>query len=50
MTREPYPVPIENESNIEDTEMFTATLSTTESKVNIGDGTATATILDDNSE
>ena len=45
-----YPVPIVDDSNIEDTETFTATLSTTESNVNIGDDTATVTILDDDSE
>ena len=45
-----YPVPIVDDSNIEDTETFTATLSTTESNVNIGDDTATLTILDDDSE
>ena len=45
-----YPVQIVDDSNIEDTETFTATLSTTESNVNIGDDTATVTILDDDSE
>ena len=45
-----YPVPIVDDSNIEDTETFTATLSTVESNVNIGDDTATVTILDDDSE
>ena len=45
-----YPVPIVDDSNIENTETFTASLSTTESNVNIGDDTATITILDDDSE
>ena len=45
-----YPVPILDDTNIENTEIFTATLSTTESGVNIGDDTATVTILDDDSE
>ena len=45
-----YPVPIVDDSDIEDTETFTATLSTTETNVNIGDDTATITILDDDSE
>ena len=40
-----YPVPIVDDSNIEDTETFTALLSTTESNV-----TANVTILDDDSE
>ena len=39
-----------DDSNIEDTETFTATLSTSESNVTIGDDTATVTILDDDSE
>ena len=50
VTRATYPVPIVDDSNIEDTEIFTASLSTTESNVNIGDNTATVTILDDDSE
>ena len=50
VTSASYPVPIVDDSNIEDTETFTATLSTTESNVNIGDDTATITILDDDSE
>ena len=45
-----HSVPIVDDSNIEDTETFTATLSTTESGVTIGDDTATVTILDDDSE
>ena len=45
-----YSVPILDDSNIEDTEIFTASLSTTESGVNIVDGTATVTILDDDGE
>ena len=40
-------VPIVDDSNIEDTEMFSATLTTTDSNVVIGsDDTATVTILD----
>ena len=39
-----------DDSNIEDTETFTASLSTSESNVTIGDDTATVTILDDDSE
>ena len=50
VTRVPYRVPIVDDTNIEDTEMFTASLSTTESNVNIVDDTATVTILDDDSE
>ena len=42
-----YSVPIVDDGNIEDTETFTASLSTTESNVTIGDDTATVTILDD---
>ena len=45
-----YSVPIVDDTNIEDTETFTATLSTTESGGTIGDDTATVTILDDDSE
>ena len=46
-----YSVPIVDDSNIEDTEIFTATLSTTESNyVHIIDSTAIVTILDDDSE
>ena len=43
-------VPIVDDSNIESTEMFTATLTTTESNVMIGEGTTTVTILDDDGE
>ena len=50
VTSASYPVPIVDDSNIENTETFTASLSTTESNVNIGDDTATVTILDDDSE
>ena len=50
VTSASHSVPILDDSNIEDTETFTATLSTTESNVNIGDDTATITILDDDSE
>ena len=45
-----YSVPIVGDINIEDTETFIATLSTTDSDVNIVDDTATVTILDDDSE
>ena len=41
---------IVDDSDIESTEMFSATLTTTESNVMIGDGTATVTILDDEGE
>ena len=47
VTRASYPVPIVDDSNIEDTESFAAVLTTTESNVNIGDSTAFVTILDD---
>ena len=43
-------VSIVGDSNIEDTEMFTATLTTTDSNVVIGADTATVTILDDDRE
>ena len=44
-------VSIVEDSNIEDTEMFSATLTTTDSNVVIGDDdTATVTILDDDRE
>ena len=49
-TSKTYPVPIVDDSNIENTETFTASLSTTESNVNIVDGTATVTIVDNDSE
>ena len=42
-----YPVPILDDSDIESTENFVAVLSTTESNVNIIDGTAIVNILDD---
>ena len=45
-----YSVPIVDDSNIEDTETFTATLNTTESNVNISDETANVFIVDDDSE
>ena len=45
-----YPVPIVNDNNIESNESFTVKLSTTESNVNIGNGTATVTIVDEDSE
>ena len=40
------PVPITDDSEVEDTEIFTATLSTTDSNVVFGEDTATVTILD----
>ena len=43
-------VPIVDDSNIEDTEMFSATLTTTDSNVVIGADTAIVTILDDDRE
>ena len=44
-------VSIVDDSNIEDTEMFSATLTTTDSNVVIGDDdTATVTILDNDRE
>ena len=43
-------VSIVDDSNIEDTEMFSATLTTTDPNVVIGADTATVTILDDDRE
>ena len=43
-------VPIVEDSNMEDTEMFSATLTTTDSNVVIGTDTATVTILDNDRE
>ena len=43
-------VVIVDDSDRESTEMFSATLTTTESNVMIGNGTATVTILDDDGE
>ena len=43
-------VPIVDDSSVESTEIFTATLTTTESNVMIGIGTTTVTILDDDGE
>ena len=43
-------VPIVDDIDKESTEMFSATLTTTESNVMIGNGTATVTILDDDGE
>ena len=40
-------VPITDDSVVEDTEIFTATLSTTDSNVMFGEDIATVTILDD---
>ena len=42
-----YSVPILNDDIVESTENFAALLGTTESGVNIGDGTAIVDILDD---
>ena len=42
-----HSVPIVDDSNVESDENFAAVLSTTESNVNIGDGTAIVNILDD---
>ena len=41
------PVPIIDDTSEEDTENFTATLSTDDSNVMFGEDTATVTILDD---
>ena len=41
-------VPITDDSILEDTEVFTATLSTTDPHVVFGDDTAFVTILDNN--
>ena len=50
-TTAPVSVSIVDDSNIEDTEMFSATLTTMDSNVVIGsDDTATVTILDDDRE
>ena len=50
VTRASYHVRIVNDNNIESAETFTASLSTAESYVNISDGMATVTILDEDSE
>ena len=50
VTRATYPVPIVDDSDIEDPEIFTASLSTTDPNVIIVDGTATVTIVDNDSE
>ena len=42
-----YPVQIVDDSDMESTESFSALLTTAESSVNISDGTAIVTILDD---
>ena len=48
VTEQFYLIPIVNDDNIsESTEIFTASLSTNEFYVNIGDDTATVTVLDD---
>ena len=41
------PVPITDDSVVEEIEMFTATLSTDDSNVMFGEDTATVTIVDD---
>ena len=46
-TVESVNVPITDDNTVESTEMFTATLTTTQSNVMIGGDTATVTILDD---
>ena len=45
-----YSVRIVNDNIIESNETFTASLSTDEPNVNISDGMATVTILDEDSE
>ena len=45
-TVESVNVPITNDNTVESTEMFAATLTTTQSNVMIGGDTATVTILD----
>ena len=45
-----YSVPIVNDNVVESPEYFAALLSTTESNVNIGGGTAIVNILDDDCE
>ena len=47
VTSASYPVPILDDSDVESTENFVAVFSTTESNVNIIDGTAIVNILDD---
>ena len=47
MTEQFYPIPIVEDDNIESTKIFTASLNTNESYVNIGNGTATVTVLDE---
>ena len=47
MTRASHPVPIVDDSNVESLESFAVVLTTAESNVNISDGTAIVTILDD---
>ena len=49
-TEASYPIQIVNDNIIESTETFTASLSTAESTVTIGNGTATITIVDEDSE
>ena len=44
------PVPILDDSLIEPTEVFSASLSTTDSTVTVGDDTATVDILDNDGE
>ena len=47
VTRAPYPIPIVDDGDVESTESFAAVLTTTESDVIIGDGTAFVNVLDD---
>ena len=49
-TEASYQIPIVNDNSIESTETFTASLNTSESIVTIGNGTATITIVDEDSE
>ena len=43
-------VPIRDDNTVEFTEMFNATLTTTESIVNVGDDTGTVSIVDNDGE
>ena len=49
-TEASYPIPIVDDNIIESTKTFTASLNTAESKVTIGNGTATITVVDEDSE
>ena len=44
------PIPIVDDATAEETEMFTASLTSTDQSVQISDGTATVYILDNDSE